>query len=68
MSDLATWHDGPLPADLFDEIYLKWTPYVFTISLRLMGHEESARDVTQDVFMRLHAHRNSIYGPGSLKA
>ncbi|MEM1350092.1 MAG: sigma-70 family RNA polymerase sigma factor, partial [Myxococcota bacterium] len=62
-----TWREGPPPEELLEELYFEWAPYVLTIALRILGHEEDARDVMQDVFMRFFKNRSKIYGPQSVK-
>lgn len=45
--------DGDL--DAFDALFVEHEKAVFSIALRFMGRRPDAQDLTQDVFMQLHA-------------
>ena len=45
----------------FDEIYLQNSDMVLNLAYRMTGKEEMARDITQDVFMKVYQNLNTFH-------
>jgi RNA polymerase sigma-70 factor, ECF subfamily len=53
--------------DAFHQLVLAHQARVFSIALRLTGHEADAEDLAQDTFTQLHASLRQISSPAHLK-
>ncbi len=52
---------------LFSDIVRQYTDYVYGLSYRLLGDSEDAKDVTQEVFAKIHRYFDRIDPQKSLK-
>lgn len=51
----------------FEEIYERYSALVYNLALRLAGDAEEARDLSQEIFLRIHRHLWKFRGRSSLK-
>lgn len=57
---------APEPTD-FDSLFRRYSPYVASIGLRLLGRDDEIDDLVQDVFLEAHRGLTSIREPGAVK-
>ncbi|MDO8674408.1 MAG: sigma-70 family RNA polymerase sigma factor [Dehalococcoidia bacterium] len=48
---------GQGDAGSFEELFARYRPLVYGVTFRLTGDREEAEELTQDVFLKLYAHR-----------
>jgi RNA polymerase sigma-70 factor (ECF subfamily) len=62
---------GALPDDAdsleFEAVFRRYSPYVATIGLRLLGRDSELDDLVQDVFIEAHRGLVSVREPGALR-
>ena len=59
---------GALDLDLdFDSVFRRYSPYVASIGLRLLGRDHELDDLVQDVFLDAHRGLRQIRDAGSIK-
>lgn len=51
----------------FEEIYHKYVDLVYNLSLQYVYNEEDAKEITQDVFVKVHRHNAKFEGRSSMK-
>ena len=51
----------------FDELYMQYHSMVYGISLSVVHNEESAKDIVQEVFIKLYQWRNRINNENKIK-
>lgn len=54
------------PVPTWDEVATKYGRKIYTIAYRLTGNEEEAKDLTQDVFIRVYRNLDK-YSPGTFE-
>lgn len=54
-------------AAAFEEIYQRYAPMVYNLSLRMSGNPEEAADLSQEIFLRVYRHLAKFRGRSSLK-
>ncbi|MFN0121439.1 MAG: RNA polymerase sigma factor [Blastocatellia bacterium] len=72
---VSVWaHEAGLVARLksgdmgaFEEMVCEFQPLVYTLTLRILGNAEDARDATQETFLRIFRHFSHFRGESSLK-
>lgn len=52
----------------FNEIVIQFQRFVFRLAFSVVRQAEDADDITQEVFVKLHTHRDRIEKPQSLKS
>lgn len=52
----------------FNEIVIKFQRFVFRLAFSVVRNMEDADDITQEVFVKLHTHRDRIEKPEAIKA
>ena len=55
---------GPLD---FDAVFRRYSPYVASVGLRLLGRDHELDDLVQDVFLEAHRGLGQLRDPGSVK-
>ena len=69
----AEWEQGVVlrhrygDASAFEEVYEEFASLVYNVSLRLCGRPEYARDLSQEVFLRIHKGLVRFRGKSTLK-
>ena len=61
---------GGLPAfeaTDFDSVFRRFSPYVASIGLRLLGRDDELDDLVQDVFLEAHRGLKSVREPAAIK-
>ena len=58
----------PMNTDRFEAIVLEYQKEIFNYTKRVLGSKEDALDATQETFIKLYMHRNSIDPAKSLKS
>jgi RNA polymerase sigma-70 factor, ECF subfamily len=53
--------------DSFKQIYLHTNSFVYSVALRVSGNREDAKEITQDVFIRIYRKLNSFMFQSSFK-
>ena len=56
----------PDPTD-FDSLFRRFSPYVASIGLRLLGRDDEIDDLVQDVFLEAHRGLKSVRDAGAIK-
>src|SRR4051812_21010739 len=51
----------------FDSVFRRYSPYVASIGLRLLGRDEELDDLVQDVFLEAHRGLKQVRDAGSVK-
>jgi RNA polymerase sigma-70 factor (ECF subfamily) len=51
----------------FEELFAEFEPLVYALTRRIIGHEEDARDATQETFLKVYRHFARFRGEASLK-
>ena len=51
----------------FDGVFRRFSPYVASIGLRLLGRDDELDDLVQDVFLEAHRGLSSVREPGAVK-
>ncbi len=55
------------PGDI-DALFRRYSPYVASIGLRLLGRDDEVDDLVQDVFLEAHRGLRQLREPGAVKA
>ena len=68
--ELARWCQQTLPHDqrAFEQLVAQYAGYVFTLTYRLMGNQQDAEDLGQEVFLKVHHTIKDLDEPASLSA
>jgi len=56
-----------LDASDFDALFRRYSPYVASIGLRLLGRDDELDDLVQDVFLEAHRGLSSVRESGAIK-
>jgi RNA polymerase sigma-70 factor (ECF subfamily) len=62
--------DGGAPAQApldFDAIFRRYSPYVASVGIRLLGRDDELDDLIQDVFLEAHRGISRVRDPGAIK-
>jgi RNA polymerase sigma-70 factor (ECF subfamily) len=62
--------DGGVPADElldFDAMFRRYSPYVASIGVRLLGRDDELDDLIQDVFLEAHRGLSQVRDAGAIK-
>src|SRR5919202_1685058 len=68
--ELARWCQQTLPHDqrAFEQLVAQYAGHVFTLTYRLMGNQQDAEDLGQEVFLKVHHTIKDLADPASLPA
>ena len=58
----------PIEPDDVDALFRRYSPYVASIGLRLLGRDDEVDDLVQDVFLEAHRGLRQLREPGAVKA
>ncbi|HEX4334497.1 MAG TPA: sigma-70 family RNA polymerase sigma factor [Polyangiaceae bacterium] len=51
----------------FDSMFRRYSPYVASVGVRLLGRDDEVDDLIQDVFLEAHRGLSSVRDPGAIK-
>ena len=51
----------------FEEVYARFADMIFNLCFRMAGNRQTAEDLTQEIFLRIHRHLGRFDGRAALK-